>query len=280
MVGDLIGAGDDEVGGGVFRFVEVVGHHVGHPAQGVLLFVVEMSYEEKAHLVAAHEVDQLVVLLLGQVGRRGGAVVIAGAEKASVGGHHHMAVFVAVLEQLAQPLQLAPSVGGVATVEEDEEVGGSAEGFHGDGIGGGVEILLVVLLAVEIDVVVADGGEAGVGRGRGAQQAVQLAEGPWARLVGYVAVHDAEEPCWVGPFGTEETLHAFGVAFQVDVGADVDVVAVGGIGYDGGGMLLVPGQPLGHAVFGVGAAGEEHAFDVEAVARPQGEGYGNDENIT
>ena len=42
----------------------------------MLLFVVEMSHEEEADVVAAHEVDEFVVFLFGQVGGGGGAVVV------------------------------------------------------------------------------------------------------------------------------------------------------------------------------------------------------------
>ena len=262
-VGYFVGAGDHEVGG---VFVQVAGHDVWYIAQGVLFFVVEVSHEEEADLVLAHEVKQFVVLLFGQVGGGGGAVVVGGAEEAGVGGYHHVAVFVAVLQQLAQPLQLATAVGSVAAVEEDEEVFGTPHSLHGDGVGGGVEILLEVLLTVEIDVVVADGDETGVRSRVATHQAVQLTEGTGAAFVGYVAVDDAEEALGVGSFGTQKTLHAVGVALEVDVGTDVDAVLVGGTGDDGGGVLVVPFEPLGYTVLGMGAMGEEHAGDVEAVA--------------
>ena len=38
--------------------------------------MVEMPHEEEADVVAAHEVDEFVVFLFGQVGSGGGAVVI------------------------------------------------------------------------------------------------------------------------------------------------------------------------------------------------------------
>ena len=106
-VGDFVGATHHEVGGCVVRLVEVVGHDVGDPAKGVLLLVVEMTHEEEADVVGAHQVKKFVVLLLGQVGSGSGAVVVAGAEQAGVGGDHHVAVLVAVLQEVAKPLQLA-----------------------------------------------------------------------------------------------------------------------------------------------------------------------------
>ena len=103
-----------------------------------------------------------------------------------------------------------------------------------------MEVLLVVLLAVEVDVMVADGDEAGVG-GRGqAEQAVELAEGAGTALISEVAVDDAEESGRVGVFVLQELADAVGVAFEVDVGADVDVVLVGGAVDDGGRVLVVP----------------------------------------
>ena len=184
-----------------------------------------------------------------------------------MGVDHHVAVLVALLQELFEPVELPAAVGGVAAVEEDEEVFGTADGLHGDGVGGGVEILLEILLAVEVDVVIADGDEAGVGGLGQPEQAVELSERPRAALVGDVAIDDAEEAEGVGVFVAQELLHAADVALEVDVGADVDVVLVGGIGDDDGGVLVVPFEPLGHAVFGVGAAGEEHACHIEAVAR-------------
>ena len=140
--------------------------------------MVEVPHEEEADVVAAHEVEELVVFLFGQIGSGCGAVVVRSAEETGVGADHHVAVLVAVLKHFAQPLQLSPPVGGVAAVEEDEEVACSADGLHGDGVGGGVEILLEVLLAVEVDVVVAEGDEAGVGGFGQTEQAVELAERP------------------------------------------------------------------------------------------------------
>ncbi len=225
-----------------------------------------MSHEEEADVVAAHEVDEFVVFLFGQVGGWGGAVVVRGAEEAGVGVDHHVAILVALLQELFEPVELPAAVGGVAAVEEDEEVFGTADGLHGDGVGGGVEILLEILLAVEVDVVVADGDEAGVGGLGQPEQAVELSERPRAALVGYVAIDDAEEAEGVGVFVAQELFHTADVALEVDVGADVDVVLVGCVGDDDGGVLVVPFEPLGHAVFGVGAAGEEHACHIEAVA--------------
>ena len=216
-VGDFVGTTHYEVGGRVVRLVEVVGHDVGDPAKGVLLLVVEMTHEEEADVVGAHQVKKFVVLLLGQVGSGSSAVVVAGAEQAGVGVHHHVAVLVAVLQEVAEPLQLSASMGGVAAVEEDEEVFGTAHGLHGDGVGGGVEVLLEVLLTVEIDVVVADGDETGVRSRVATHQAVQLTEGAWAALVGDVAVDDAEKALRVSTLGAEETLDAVGVALQMDV---------------------------------------------------------------
>lgn len=241
--------------------------------------MVEVTHEEKADAVVAHEVEEFVVFLFGQVGGRGGAVVIAGAEEAGVGIDHHVAVVVAVLQQFAQPLQLAAAMGGVATVEENKEVAGPADGLHGDGVGGGVEVLLEVLLAVEVDIVVADGDEAGVCGGSGVDEAVQLTEGASTAFVGKVAIDDGEEPLRVGSLGTKETLGAVGVAFEVDVGADVDGIVVGSVGKDDSGMVVVPFKPLGHTVFGVGATGEEHASHIETVAGGEREGYGKDEQV-
>ena len=64
----------------------------------------------------------------------------------------------------------------------------------------------------------------------------------------------------------QELLNAVDVAFEVDVGADKDVVLVGGVGDDDGWMLVVPFEPLGYAVFGVGAGREEHARHIKTVA--------------
>ena len=126
----------------------------------------EMAHEEKADMVAAHEVDEFVVFLFRQVGGGSGTVVVAGAEEAGVGADHYVAVVVAVLKHFTQPLQLPIPMSGIAAVEEDEEVFGSTNGLHSDGVGGCVEVLLEMLLAVEVDVVVANGDEAGVcGRG-------------------------------------------------------------------------------------------------------------------
>ena len=77
-----------------------------------------------------------------------------------------------------------------------------------------MEVLLEVLLAVEVDVVVADGDEAGVGGLGQPEQAVELSERPRAALVGYVAIDDAEEAEGVGVFVAQELLHA---AFRVEV---------------------------------------------------------------
>ena len=142
-----------------------------------------------------------------------------------------------------------------------------------------MEVLLEVLLAVEVDVVVADGDEAGVG-GRGqAEQAVELAEGAGTALICEVAVDDAEETGRVGVFVLQELADAVGVAFEVDVGADVDVVLVGGAVDDGGRVLVVPLEPLGYAVFGVGAGREEHARYVEAVAGGEGQCGGEEDEV-
>ena len=142
-----------------------------------------------------------------------------------------------------------------------------------------MEVLLEVLLAVEVDVVVADGDEAGIcGRGQ-AEQAVELAEGSGTAFICEVAVDDAEETGRVGVFVLQELADAVGVAFEVDVGADVDVVLVGGAVDDGGGVLVVPFEPLGYAVFGVGAGGEEHARYVEAVAGGEGQCGGEEDEV-
>ena len=194
-----------------------------------------------------------------------------------MGVDHYVAVFVAVLQHLAQPFKLSAPMGGIAAIEEDEEVFGAADGLHGDGVGGGVEILLVVLLAVEIDVVVAEGDETGVSGLGQPEEAVELAERPRAALVGYVAVDDTEEAEGVGVFVAQELLHAADVAFKMDIGAYVDVVLVGYIGNDHGRVLVVPFEPLCHAVFGVGAAGKEHARHIEAVAGGESQSGEEDE---
>ena len=109
------------------------------------------------------------------------------------------------------------------------------------------------------------------------QQTVEQTEGSRAAFVGDVAVDDAEEAVGVGVFVLQESADTVGGAFEVDVGADVDVVLVGGTGDDGGGVLVVPFEPLGYTVFGVGAAGKEHAGNVEAVAGGECQHGGEDE---
>ena len=62
----------------------------------------------------------MVVFFFWEVGGRGGAVVVGSAEEAGVGADYDVAVLVALLQQLAEPLELALAVGGVAAVEEDK----------------------------------------------------------------------------------------------------------------------------------------------------------------
>lgn len=111
------------------------------------------------------------------------------------------------------------------------------------------------------------------------EKTVEQAVGLRSALVGEVAIDDTEQAVGVGILMLQESFYAAEVAFYVDVGADVDVVLVGGVGDDNGWMLVVPFEPLGHAVFGVGAAGEEHAGYVETVAGGESQRSGKYEKV-
>ena len=263
----IVGEGNDKIGWCVVCFVQIVGHHIRHIAYNMLLLVVEMAHQEETYIVAFHQVEKLVVFLLGQIGGGGGAIVIAGSEEAGVGIDHHVAVVGAVLQHLLEPLELATTVGGVAAIEEDEKVAGSPYGLNRNGIGGRVEILLVVLLAVEIDVVIAYADKTCVGCRRQMQQAVEQPEGSRTTLVGEVAIDDGEQSGGVSILGLQETLHPSHRIGKMDIGADIYIVVVGGTGDDGLAVKVVPFEPLGHAVLGVCAAGEKHALNIKAVAR-------------
>ena len=112
------------------------------------------------------------------------------------------------------------------------------------------------------------------------EKTVEQAVGLRSALVGEVAIDDTEQAVGVGILMLQESFYAAEVAFYVDVGADVDVVLVGGVGDDNGWMLVIPFEPLGHAVFGVGAAGEEHAGYVETVARGECQRGGKYEKVS
>ena len=237
----IVGKGNDKIGWCVVCFVQIVGHHIRHIAYNMLLLVVEMAHQEETYIVTLHQVEKLVVFLLGQIGGGGGAIVIAGSEEAGVGIDHHVAVVGAVLQHLLEPLELAAAVGGVAAIEEDEEVAGSPYGLNRNGIGGRME--------------------------RQMQQAVEQPEGSRATLVGEVAIDDGKKSGGVSILGLQETLHPSHRIGEMDIGADIYIVVVGGTGDEGLAVKVVPFEPLGHAVLGVCAAGEKHALNIKAVAR-------------
>lgn len=271
---DVVATTHHQVGGSLFGVVKVVGHHVPYVANLVFLSVVEVPHHKEVHVVAVEEVEEGVGFVLRHVGSGGGAVVVCGAEEAGVGGYHNVAVLFVALEQFLEPLGLAFAEGGVTAVEEYEEVLVPIQGTYLDAVGGGVEILLVVLLAVEVDVVVANHRKAGVLAGGGdvvvgagaVGEAVENAVGALACLVGNVAVNHAEERHGVGVDLVQVGIEAGEIVVEVRVGAEEHAVVVGGVLNDVGAVLVVPSEPVGHAVFGVGSAGEEHTFYIQAVA--------------
>ena len=195
-----------------------------------------------------------------------------------MGAYHHIPVLATVTQHLLQPDQLPPAMGSVAAVEEHKQVLCPAHSLHRHRIGRGVKIFLIVLLAVEINIVVADDDKTGVLSRPGhvvirpgqTQQAVHHTERGLPPHVGNVTAHNAEHCPGVGILGIQEIHYPWGRIGDVDVGSDIYSVLVRYARQHCSGVLFIPCQPLLHTVFGVGATGEKHTLHVQPVATCRG----------
>ena len=181
-------------------------------------------------------------------------------------------------ELFFKPVELTAAVCAISRIQEKEQILVSTACLHGDSVGGGMEILLEILGAVEIHVVVSNDKEArfvgDLSRFVVTERIVCHPEASFSALVNHVAGMDGKYRVGIVSHDRNvlvqtvvSTLWQNAVTLRiVRVGTRIETVFIGNIFDDRHSVLGVPVEPVGHPFFGV-AAVDHHSQYVKTITR-------------